>query len=68
MTRSMPILLMLVVSGWAATANARPPTLQVSPGYDARLAESRKAWAEHYWRQTQPAMRVKKVRRVVPRR
>jgi hypothetical protein len=28
-----------------APALARPPTVTTSPGYDARLAESRKAWA-----------------------
>jgi hypothetical protein len=67
MTRSIPILLMLVAAGWAAAAQARPPTLQVSPGYDARLAESRKAWADYQWRlqhpQPLPPKRKKKSRR-----
>ncbi len=33
------------VASWtiATTAHAAPPTAQVSPGYDARLAEQRKA-------------------------
>jgi hypothetical protein len=67
MTRFVPIMVALVVAGWAAAANARPPTLQVSPGYDARLAESRKAWTEYQWRvqqsQWQPQKRKRKSRR-----
>jgi hypothetical protein len=34
---------MLVWLAIAGTARALPPTVTVSPGYDARLAESRKA-------------------------
>jgi hypothetical protein len=33
----------------AAPAEARPPTLQVSPGYQARLVESRKAYADAWY-------------------
>jgi hypothetical protein len=38
---------------------ARPPTVLNSPGYQARLAESRKAWAnyEYQLQQGQPAVR-----------
>jgi hypothetical protein len=53
----------------ATPALARPPMLQVSPGYDARLAESRKAWAQYQWSLQQSAAkpRVKKARRAAPR-
>jgi hypothetical protein len=49
----------------ATPALARPPMLQVSPGYDARLAESRKAWAEYQRasQQPMPVKRKKKTRR-----
>jgi hypothetical protein len=61
------MLLLLWSAATAAPASARPPTLQVSPGYDARLAESRKAWAD-YQRQlerqaAQPVKRRAKARR-----
>ena len=52
----------------AAAALARPPTVTVSPGYDARLAESRqKLWASQYYGQnyyiaTRPQA-VRKVRK-----
>ncbi|WP_458757504.1 hypothetical protein ACSVBT_16735 [Afipia sp. TerB] len=38
----------ILIAGWTATAPAfaRPPTVTVSPGYDARLIESRKALAQ----------------------
>ena len=49
--------LMLLLSAIAAPALARPPTLQVSPGYDARLAESRKAWADYQRQLDRQAMR-----------
>jgi hypothetical protein len=37
----------LLSAGWAAftPAAAHPPTVTISPGYDARLSESRKALA-----------------------
>ena len=45
-------------------ALARPPTVTVSPGYDARLAESRQAWAawqaaqqRSYYKRVKPAAR-----------
>lgn len=62
-----PLAVALLLS--AAPAHARPPTLQVSPGYDARLAESRKAWAQYQWSLQHGAARprLKKPRRVSPR-
>jgi hypothetical protein len=48
----------------ASPALARPPTVTVSPGYDARLAESRQAWAawqaaqqRYYYKRVKPAAR-----------
>jgi hypothetical protein len=35
--------LVMSLTGLGSTARAFPPTVTVSPGYDARLAESRKA-------------------------
>jgi hypothetical protein len=55
---------MLVLSAGAA-ALARPPTVMNSPGYDARLAESRQALQAsqyYYWQQ-----RNKPVKRPAPR-
>ena len=64
MNRCALLLLGLLLSG--SSAIARPPTVQVSPGYDARLAESRKAWADYQWRlqhpPAPPAKRRKKPR------
>jgi hypothetical protein len=40
-------LFISVAVSFATAAMARPPTVQNSPGYDARLAESRKAQAEY---------------------
>jgi hypothetical protein len=55
------LLILVGGIGTAPWASARPPTMQNSPGYDARLAESRKAWAA--WQASQqPAPKV-----VVPR-
>jgi hypothetical protein len=42
----------LTLDGALAPALGRPPTVQNSPGYDVRLAESRKAWAA--WQAAQP--------------
>jgi hypothetical protein len=33
----------LALGGWASLANAAPPTVTPSPGYDARLQEQRAA-------------------------
>jgi hypothetical protein len=48
----------------ASPALARPPTVTVSPGYDARLAESRQAWSawqaaqqRYYYKRVKPAAR-----------
>ncbi len=41
------IALMMSICAWGSTASARPPTIMNSPGYDARLAESRKARADY---------------------
>jgi hypothetical protein len=40
------VALVLAVGGWLSVvpALARPPTVMNSPGYDARLTESRAAW------------------------
>jgi hypothetical protein len=40
------VTLVLALGGWLSVvpALARPPTIMNSPGYDARLAESRAAW------------------------
>jgi hypothetical protein len=42
---TVAVATLLSLSGWASLgpALARPPTATISPGYDARLAESRKA-------------------------
>jgi len=42
---AVTIAILATISGLTATtaAHAAPPTAQVSPGYDARLAEQRKA-------------------------
>ena len=67
MRRCFCLMLVLLLIAAGAPALARPPTLTVSPGYDARLAESRKAWADYQKqldRQTaQPVKRKTKVRR-----
>jgi hypothetical protein len=55
-------------------ARARPPTVTFSPGYDARLAESRqKLWtSQYYWQnyrlstQPRPVQRLKKPPRSRP--
>ena len=67
MRRCSYLLLLLLLIAASAPAFARPPTLTVSPGYDARLAESRKAWAD-YQKQldrqaAHPVKRTTKVRR-----
>lgn len=44
MRRCLTIMLALgALSGVSTSADARPPTVMNSPGYDARLQESRKA-------------------------
>ena len=45
---------------------ARPPTVTFSPGYDARLAESRqKLWAlQYYWQNSYPATQPRLVKRL----
>ncbi|MFT4120908.1 hypothetical protein [Bradyrhizobium sp.] len=44
MTRGLTIGIMLaVLCGASTVAHARPPTVMNSPGYDARLKESRSA-------------------------
>ncbi len=42
---TVAVTTLLSLGGWASLgpALARPPTATISPGYDARLAESRKA-------------------------
>jgi hypothetical protein len=40
---SLPCLIMLLAATIAAPARAVPPTATPSPGYDARLAEQRRA-------------------------
>ena len=50
----------LLLGAFVTPAQARPPTVTNSPGYDARLAESRKAWAD--WQASQTAPKV-----IVPR-
>ena len=49
-------MLLLSCGVWAAPtpAHARPPTFLFSPGYQARLEESRKAYADAWYAQ-QPA-------------
>ena len=37
----------LALGGWASLANAAPPTVTPSPGYDARLQEQRAAQSYH---------------------
>jgi hypothetical protein len=49
------LLIALTVASMAVAASAAPPTVQYSPGYDARLAEQRKAIAAS--RQLAPATR-----------
>lgn len=58
-TTRATIVAALALTGTLSTALARPPTMQHSPGYDARLAESRKAWAQYQWSlyHGQPAVR-----------
>jgi hypothetical protein len=60
------VLLGLGWTGWISSspALARPPTVTVSPGYDARLAESRQAWSawqaaqqRYYYKRVKPAAR-----------
>jgi hypothetical protein len=41
-------LVWLGTSAFVAPAQARPPNFLFSPGYQARLAESRKAYAESW--------------------
>jgi len=45
----------LALGGWASLANAAPPTVTPSPGYDARLQEQRAAQSYH-----EPAVRTPK--------
>ena len=58
----------LLSAGWAATtpATARPPTVTISPGYDAQLIESRKALAQPAYepRHIEP----RKAKRPIPKR
>jgi hypothetical protein len=37
----------LALGGWASLANAAPPTVTPSPGYEARLQEQRAAQSYH---------------------
>jgi hypothetical protein len=37
----------LALGGWASLANAAPPTVTPSPGYDSRLQEQRAAQSYH---------------------
>jgi hypothetical protein len=52
---------------FGAAAQARPPTVTFSPGYDARLAESRqRLWAsQYYWQNYYSSTRPHPVRRLV---
>ena len=56
----------LVTCLFGAAAHARPPTVTVSPGYDARLAESRqRLWASQYnWQNYYYASQPRIVRRL----
>jgi hypothetical protein len=59
----------LMLAAFASPALARPPTVMNSPGYDARLAESRQAlWASqyYYWQQAQKPVKRPANRRVTP--
>ena len=51
MTRSLKVATVAILLSFAGvvatTVQARPPTVSNSPGYDARLAESRKAQAQY---------------------
>jgi hypothetical protein len=51
---SLAIAVVAALGGWAslAPANAAPPTVTPSPGYDARLQEQRAARTTYY----QPAV------------
>ena len=42
---SLPVAAVVALAGWASTAPAKaaPPTVTLSPGYDARLQEQRAA-------------------------
>ena len=60
MMRTMTLIVAAAATAISvAPAFARPPTVQHSPGYEARLAESRKAWAQYQWSlyNHQPAVR-----------
>jgi hypothetical protein len=59
----------LMLAALATPALARPPTVMNSPGYDARLAESRQAlWASqyYYWQQGQKQVKRPVHRRLTP--
>ncbi len=51
---------------FAAAAHARPPTVTVSPGYDARLAESRQRLlaSQYNWQNYYYASQPRVVRRL----
>jgi hypothetical protein len=68
LTAIVAVAAVLSVSGWAALApaHARPPTITNSPGYDARLAESRQAWSASQYYYLQQSH--KPLKRLVPRR
>ena len=55
--------LLLSLAGPTATAIALPPTVTNSPGYEARLAESRKARAAQAATAAQPQPQHRKKRR-----
>jgi hypothetical protein len=51
---------LVLAIGNLTPASARPPTVMNSPGYELRLAESRKAWAA--WQAQQDAAAAKQLR------
>jgi hypothetical protein len=62
----MAATLVLLPGCLASVALARPPTIMNSPGYDARLAESRRAYQQQHFLATQPTLT--RVRQVTPKR
>ena len=57
---------LLTATSFALPALGRPPTIMNSPGYDARLAESRKAWADWQAQQQAPKAIVRPPRKKKP--
>lgn len=59
----MTVLTLTALCGASTLAHARPPTVMNSPGYDARLQESRKALGHSQTATTSAAAPVAKSKR-----